>query len=93
MNEQPDIPKFDEQKMLDGLLQALRELNGATFHEVTDRTADILHLTDEQRNFKQPKRNYTQFGYRLNWTRWLLKVYGLVESPKRGVWTLTTRGW
>ncbi len=41
----------------------------------------------------QPTSNLTELEYRLQWTRTYLRQFGLIDSPRRGVWALTKAGW
>ena len=94
MNNQPDLPKQFDKELFEALLQALRELSGtAPARDVTNKTADLLNLTTDQRSALKTGQHGTEFGYRLRWTKYALQLYGLIESPQLGIWALTTRGW
>ena len=76
------------------LLQALKELGGEAYRDdVIDKVADILKLTDAQREEKLIKRDSTKFAFEVGWARWGLNKYGLIEfGAKRGFWKLTDKG-
>ena len=69
MNNQPDLPKQFDKELFEALLQALRELSGtAPARDVTNKTADLLNLTTDQRSALKTGQHGTEFGYRLRWT-------------------------
>lgn len=81
--------------MMNPTLQALRELGGsATIDEIVYKVSEIMKLSDEELSvIHNPERSSrTEIEYRLAWTRSYLKVYGLLENSKRGIWALTTKG-
>ena len=82
-------------EILNALIKALKELGGsAAKPEVVAKTAELLHLTQEETERKKRPEDYsTIFATKLNWTRWALSLYGLIENPNRGVWQLTEAGW
>ena len=87
------VPTFDT--FMNPLLQALKDLGGSgTIEEIASKTAEIAELTDEQLDLPHnPERGgWTEFEYRLAWTRTYLKKYGLLENSSRGVWALTQQG-
>lgn len=51
----------------------------------------LLKLSDAE--VKQlHKGNRTMLSYRLAWSRYYLKCYGLVDNSSRGIWALTVKG-
>ena len=74
------------------LLEALRKLGGSgTPDEVAEQIATDLELPDEVQNELLPSGG---LRYRTNiaWARFYLVREGLLNSSKRGVWSLTERG-
>lgn len=74
------------------LLEALRKLGGSgTPDEVVDRIAADLSLPDEVQNDLLPS-GEPRFRNQVAWARFYLVREGLLDSSKRGVWSLTERG-
>ena len=74
------------------LLDALRELGGsATPDEATDKVAELTNATEEQLNETLPSGG-PRFKNQVAWARFYLKREGLLDSSKRGIWSLTDRG-
>lgn len=74
------------------LLEALRKLGGSgSPEEVAEQVAKDMGLTDEEQNDLLPSGG---LRYRTNvaWARFYLVREGLLDSSKRGVWSLTERG-
>lgn len=74
------------------LLDALRGLGGSgTPDEVVERIAKDLKIPDEIQNELLPS-GEPRFRNQVAWARFYLVREGLVDSSKRGVWSLTERG-
>ena len=74
------------------LLDALRALGGSgTPDEVIERIALDLGLSDEVQNELLPS-GESRYRNQLAWARFYLVREGLLDSSKRGVWSLTERG-
>jgi restriction system protein len=74
------------------LLDALRGLGGSgTPEEVVERIAQDLKLSDEIQNETLPS-GELRFRNQVAWARFYLVREGLLDSSKRGVWSLTERG-
>lgn len=74
------------------LLDALRELGGSgTPDEVVERVATDLGLSDEVQNDLLPSGG-PRFRNQVAWARFYLVREGLLDSSKRGVWSLTEKG-
>lgn len=74
------------------LLDALRALGGSgTPDEVVERIAEDLNLPDEIQNELLPS-GEPRFRNQVAWARFYLVREGLLDSSKRGVWSLTERG-
>ncbi len=74
------------------LLEALRGLGGSgSPDEVVERIAKDLNLSDEIQNELLPS-GEPRFRNQVAWARFYLVREGLLDSSKRGVWSLTERG-
>lgn len=74
------------------LLDALRGLGGSgTPDEVVERIAQDLALSDETQNELLPS-GEARYRNQVAWARFYLVREGLLDSSKRGVWSLTERG-
>ena len=74
------------------LLNALRGLGGSgTPDEVVERIAQDLHIPDEIQNEPLPS-GEPRFRNQVHWARFYLVREGLLDSSKRGVWSLTEGG-
>lgn len=74
------------------LLDALRELGGSgTPNEVVERIALDQNIPDEVQNELLPS-GEPRFKNQVAWARFYLVREGLLDSSKRGVWSLTERG-
>jgi len=84
------LPTYQE--MINPTLQALHHLGGSGKKaEVSNNVVKILQLTDEQLGIRYDSGS-SVFGNLLNKARLYLVKVGLLESPSRGVWTLTEKG-
>ena len=94
-NNQAGIPHRYSLEMFDALIGALKELGGAESRpEVARKAGGLLGLKPGQLDHKRkPADSNTVFVDELHWTKWALDRYGLTESPRRGLWQLTDRGW
>jgi len=74
------------------LLNALRALGGSgTPDEVAEQIAKDLALPDDVQNDLLPSGS-PRFQNQVAWARFYLVREGLLDSSKRGVWSLTERG-
>ena len=74
------------------LLDELRALGGSgTPDEVVERIAQDLKLSDEIQNETLPS-GELRFRNQVAWARFYLVREGLLDSSKRGVWSLTEKG-
>lgn len=74
------------------LLNALRKLGGSgSPDEVVEQIATDLALSDEVQNDLLPS-GEPRFRNQVAWARFYLVREGLLDSSKRGVWSLTERG-
>ena len=74
------------------LLDALRKLGGSgSPNEVVEQIASDLGLSDEAQNDLLPS-GEPRFRNQVAWARFYLVREGLLDSSRRGVWSLTERG-
>jgi restriction system protein len=74
------------------LLDALRKLGGSgTPDEVVEQIASDMNLTDEEQNEEVPSGG-SRLKTNVAWARFYLVREGLLDSSKRGVWSLTDKG-
>lgn len=74
------------------LLDALRALGGsASPRECSTWIAEKLQLSESVTTSRTPS-GAERFHTNVQWARQYLIYEGLLESPRRGVWTLTTKG-
>jgi restriction system protein len=74
------------------VLDALRELGGSGApDEVTERVANNLRIPDSMQNELLPS-GQLKFRNKVAWARFYLSKEGLIDSSRRGVWSLTERG-
>lgn len=80
----------------DLMLPLLRVLGSAEkdLHqkECTQRVADALQLTDEQREARLPSGLQTYIHNRIGWAGWYMQQAGLVMKPKKGSMRITDEG-
>lgn len=84
------VPTYDN--LMNPTILALKELGGrAQIRDIEDRVAKIIKLSEKDlKEIHEGSR--TKFSYRLAWTRYYLKRYGLLENVERGIWKLTLFG-
>lgn len=74
------------------VLDALRALGGSGKpDEVVERIAEDLDLSDEVQNEVLPS-GELRYRNQVHWARFYLVREGLLDSSRRGVWSLTERG-
>ena len=87
-----EIPTYD--RLMNPVLQALRELGGSgSTDEIYQRVAENLKLPEDVLNVPHDPEtsNQTEVQYRMAWARTYLKKFGLLETPQRGLWSLTKK--
>ena len=89
---QNEFPTYD--RLMNPLLQAMRELGGSgSTDEIYQRVAENLKLPEAVLSvLHDPETsNQTEVQYRLAWSRTYLKKFGFLETPQRGLWSLTKK--
>ena len=84
------IPDFQTLMLPALMLAADREEH--KFSQAVEALADQFKLTTDERNEFLPSGNQAVFNNRVGWARSYLKQAGLLTSPKRGFFTITTKG-
>ena len=75
------------------LLDALRKLGGsASGREAIEQVARDLSISDAAQN-EVMSSGSPRFPNQVAWARFYLSREGLLDSSKRGVWSLTKKGW
>lgn len=84
------IPKYDE--MYRAFLDCLADGQTHKSKEVKNAVADAFSVSEEERAQLLPSGRQAIFDNRIGWTRTYLKKAGLVQSPSRGIYTITAAG-
>ncbi len=74
------------------LLKLLDERSEVSARDAYPALADRLELTSDERKQLLPSGRQEVFKSRVGWARTYLKKAGLIETPRRGLWTITPRG-
>ena len=86
-----DVPKYPD--LINPTLAALHELGGsASIREIVNQVIEDMGLSAAIIQVPHGQTSMTELGYQLAWARTYLKNYGLIESSKRSVWSLTAKG-
>jgi restriction system protein len=92
MVKQPKVEGAQFVRYFGPLLDALRDLGGSgTPDEVVERIAKNLAIPDSVQNELLPS-GEGRYRNQVAWGRFYLVREGLLDSSKRGVWSLTERG-
>ncbi|PAW80849.1 MAG: restriction endonuclease [Pedosphaera sp. Tous-C6FEB] len=86
------LPTYD--RLMNPVLQALRGLGGSgSTDEIYQRVAEDLKLPESVLSvLHDPETsNQTEVQYRMAWARTYLKKFGFLETPQRGLWSLTKK--
>lgn len=86
------LPTYD--RLMNPVLQALRELGGSgSTDEIYQRVAEDLNLPESVLSvLHDPETsNQNEVQYRMAWARTYLKKFGFLETPQRGLWSLTKK--
>ena len=83
-------PQFT--RFLKPIIEVLRESGGSgTSSEVSDKVIEQLNIPDEEQSVIL-KSGQTRVYNQVHWGRMFLVFGGIIDSSKRGVWTLTEEG-
>ncbi|MCA9124595.1 MAG: restriction endonuclease [Planctomycetaceae bacterium] len=79
-------------RFLKPIIEVLRESGGSgTSSEVTDKVIERLNIPDEEQSVIL-KSGQSRVYNQVHWARMYLVSGGILDSSKRGVWTLTEEG-
>jgi len=84
------IPNY--QTIMLPLLKLASDGKEHKFSQAVEKLADEFNLSTEERNELLPSGSQAVFNNRVGWARSYLKQAGLLESPKRGFFTITPKG-
>ena len=84
------IPKYQEMYL--AFLQYISDGKEYDFKNIKDYVADEMHVTDDERKELLPSGKQTMYGNRIAWTKTYLNKAGLIDSPKRGIISITPKG-
>jgi restriction system protein len=74
------------------VIEVLRNLGGSgSPSEVTDAVAELLSIPESQQEETLPS-GEPRFKNQVAWARFYLVKAGLIDSSKRGIWSLTAKG-
>lgn len=86
------MPIPDYQSIMLPLLKYASSAIEHKFSIAVDKLADEFSLSVEERTELLPSGTQSVFNNRVGWARSYLKQAGLLSSPKRGYFTITTKG-
>lgn len=85
-------------------LEALEDLGGSgTNDEIFGKVKTLMNLSERALSIKHPSKRKSKDGtiyyvedrseaeYRADWARTYLRHYGLIDNPRMGYWTLTSK--
>jgi restriction system protein len=86
------MPIPDYQSIMLPLLKYVEDGKEYKFNDVVEKLSVIFKLSDAERAELLPSGQAFLFGNRAGWAKTYLKKSGLLDSPKRGIITITDRG-
>ena len=84
------VPKFFE--FFEGFLHAVQDENLHTAHEVREIIAQEMNISAADRAELLPSGKQSTFDNRVAWARTYLDKAGLIETPVRGKYKITSEG-
>ena len=87
-----NMPLPDFQSVMLPMLRFCKDGRDYTNREILDALANYYTLTDDERKQLLPSGQQRVFDNRVAWARAHMKMAGLLENTKRGVFHITTRG-
>lgn len=82
----------DYQSLMLPVLKLAADEKEHKFSQAVEELADEFSLSTEEKNELLPSGSQAVFNNRVGWARSYLKQAGLLASPKRGFFTITTKG-
>ncbi len=90
-NRQANGPQFI--RFFKPIIQTLREMGGSsTSAEVTNAAIERLNIPEDEQAVVNQKSGQYRVYNQVHWARLYLVNGGLIDSSRRGVWTLTDKG-
>jgi len=94
LDPREEVPRY--QHLFDYIINSLKELQGiASVDQMESAISDVLEISQKAKevlhNPEESKR--TELGYQLAWARYYLLRAGYIKKLRRGIWTLTEKGW
>lgn len=86
------MPIPDYQTLMLPVLQLSANGEVHKFAQAIEELASKFRLTDEERNELLPSGTQAVFNNRVGWARSYLKQAGLLDTPRRGYFTISQRG-
>jgi len=86
------MPVPDYQTLMLPLLKAVADRNEYKLNDMVELLGEQFNLTEEERSELLPSGQTFLFGSRVGWAKTYLKKARLLDSPKRGIITITERG-
>jgi restriction system protein len=86
------MPIPDFQSILLPLMGLCADGKEHAISETTEALADQFKLSDDERKALLPSGVQEVFRYRVAWAKSHLKMAGLLEAPRRGIYRITERG-
>jgi len=86
------VPIPDYQTLMLPVLKLAADGEEHKFSHAVDALADQFALSQEERNELLPSGSQAVFNNRVGWARSYLKQAGLLSSPKRGFFVITSKG-
>ncbi|MEE0940337.1 MAG: restriction endonuclease [Bifidobacteriaceae bacterium] len=84
------VPKYHE--LYGAFIRALQDGEVHAIKEIKEAVIQEKHLTEDDLNEMLPSGRQTTFTNRLGWARTYLRKAGLIDSPARAKYTLTSTG-
>lgn len=84
------VPKYHE--LYGAFIRALQDGEVHAIKEIKEAVIQEKHLTEDDLNEMLPSGRQTTFANRLGWARTYLRKAGLIDSPARAKYTLTSTG-
>ena len=85
------LPKYDD--LMFPTLQVIQALGGsASIEEIQEKLIETQGFTEDQMSVTYAKSGAVVLPDRMSWARSFLRLAGLLENPKKGVWVINEDG-
>lgn len=86
-----DLPKYDD--LMFPTLRMIASLGGsASIDEIQERLVSSHGFTERQLAVTYPRSGSAVLPDRMSWARSFLRMAGLLDNPRKGIWVLTEEG-